>query len=82
MHSWRNQHFSWPWKSPFCILLSTQPRTSMVLSSPFFCSLLYKDPDREMGEGGGEGVATQEGKPEEQHGGGAVGEEPNQLSQW
>lgn len=54
----------------------------MVLSSPFFWSLLYKDPDREMGEGGGEGVATQEGKPEEQHGGGAVGEEPNQLSQW
>lgn len=32
-----------------------------------------------MGE---EGVARQEGKPEEQRGGDAGGEEPNQLSQW
>lgn len=48
----------------------------------FFWSLLYKDPNRGMGEEGGEGVARQAGKPEEQCGGGAGGEEPNQLSQW
>ena len=46
----------------------------MVIFSPFFSGLCYiRILNRGMGEEGGEGVARQEGKPEEQCG----GEEPN-----
>lgn len=59
MRSWRNLLLSW---GPGEVLSAIWSRTGMVPSSPFFWSLLYKDPNRGMGEEGGEGVARQKGK--------------------
>ena len=65
--------------SPFCFLVSIQPRTGHGCFLSFFsgvCDLRILN--RGMGDKRSEGVARQEGKSEEQCG----GEEPKELSQW
>lgn len=65
--------------SPFCFLVSVQPRTGHGHLLSFFSGLCYiRILNGGMGEERGEGVARQEGKSEEQQ----RGEEPKELSQW
>lgn len=64
--------------SPFCFLVSVQPRTGHGHLLSFFSGLCYiRILNGGMGEERGEGVAGQE-----EVRGAARGEEPKELSQW